>query len=117
ELLGLSQRVNGAIDRTNDLIRQLTALTENLRRNAPNEKEALAEADGALADLKKLRDETLLRPLPGLGYRQYPRLREEVQSLYGSVSRSLTRPTDPQLLRKGELNLETSAAAQRLNTI
>jgi hypothetical protein len=116
-LMGLSQRVNGVIDRTNDLIRQLTSLAENLRRNAPNEKEALAETEGALADLKKLRDEKLLRPLPGLGYRQYPRLREEIQSLYGNVSRPMARPTDPQVLRQGELVTETTQVQQELNTV
>jgi hypothetical protein len=116
-LLGLTQRVTTVIDRTNDLIRQLSALTDNLRRNAPNEKEAMAEAEGALSDLRKLRDEKLLRPLPGLGYRQYPRLREEVQTLYGNVTRPLARPTDPQVLRQGELTTETTQVQQELNTV
>jgi hypothetical protein len=116
-LLDLSQRVTVVIDRTNDLIRQLTALVENIRRNAPNEREALAEAEGALSDLRKLRDEKLLRPLPGLGYRQYPRLREEVGSLAGSVNGAVAKPTDAQTQRHGELVAETSQAQQELNGI
>lgn len=110
ELRDLNTRLTNVIDRNSDLMRQLTAVTENLRRNAPTEKEALNEAESALKELKALRDETLLRPIQGLGYRQYPRLREEISSLYGSVSRSLSRPTDPQVQRSGELQTETTTA-------
>ncbi len=118
--LGLQEttrKVNQMIDRTNDLIQQLTTLKENIRRNAPNEKEALTEADAALVDLKKLLDEKLQRPLQGLGYRQYPRLREEVQSLYGSVTRTLNKPTDSQSRRAGELVGETGQMQQEINTV
>ena len=78
---------------------------------------ATGRDEGALADLRKLRDEKLLRPLAGLGYRQYPRLREEVNSLLGSVTRPVSRPTDAQALRHTELIGETSQVQQELNTI
>lgn len=117
ELRELAARVTRVVSRTNNLMQQVTTLGGVLRRNAPNEKAAIDEARGALDELREFRDAQLTRPLAGLGYRQYPRLREEVQSLYGSVTRSLTRPTDPQMLRKGELNTETGAAEQRLNAI
>ena len=35
----------------------------------------------------------LARPLAGLGYRQYPRLREEAQTVAGMVSRPMMPPT------------------------
>ena len=116
-LRDLGGRVTNIIDRTEDLIGQLTSLVDNIRKNAPNEREALNEAEGALVELKKLRDEKLLRPIPGLGYRQYPRLREEVGSLAGSVSRTITRPTDAQARRHGELVTETGAVQQELQGI
>jgi photosystem II stability/assembly factor-like uncharacterized protein len=116
-LRDLGGRVTMVIDRTNDLMTQLTALIENIRRNAPGEREALNEAEAALVDLRKLRDEKLLRPLQGLGYRQYPRLREEVNSLQGAVARTVTRPTDAQALRHGELVSETTQVQQELQGI
>lgn len=116
-LAELNNQVNGILTRTNNLITQLTSLVANIRRNAPNEKEALAEAEGSLKDLREFRDSKLTRPVPGLGYRQYPRLREEVSSLSGSVSRGVSRPTDAQALRQGELVKETTDTQQALNTI
>ncbi len=116
-LRDLGGRVTNVIDRTEDLIGQLTSLVDNIRKNAPNERDALNEAEGALVELKKLRDEKLLRPIPGLGYRQYPRLREEVGSLSGAVSRTITRPTDAQGRRHGELVTETGAVQQELQGI
>jgi hypothetical protein len=113
----LASRVTSVVDRTDDLIRQLTALVENIRRNAPNERAALTEAEGALVELRKLRDEKLVRPLQGLGYRQYPRLREEVNSLYGSVSGTITRPTNAQASRHTELTGETTQVQQELQGI
>src|SRR6202008_3294043 len=99
----------GIGNRSNHLIRQLTNLTETLRRASAGAngdqslKTALAEAEAALKELRTLRDEKLVRPIQGLGYRQYPRLANEVQSLYGSVTRSYNRPTDPQVARQREL--------------
>ncbi len=113
----LSNEVGGIVSRTTNLITQLTGLVANIKRNAPAEKQALNEAETALIELKTFRDTKLTRPLAGLGYRQYPRLREEVQSLMGSVSRSISRPTDAQVLRSGELRTETSETQQQLNTI
>ena len=113
----LVSRVTSVVDRTDDLIRQLTALVENIKRNAPNERAALGEAEGALVELRKLRDEKLVRPLQGLGYRQYPRLREEVNSLYGSVSGTITRPTNAQASRHTELTGETTQVQQELQGI
>jgi hypothetical protein len=117
ELRDLNGSVTSMIDRSNDLLRQLTSLSENLRRNAPNEKGALAQADSALAQVKQLRDEKLMRPLAGLGYRQFPRLREEVTALYGMVSRSVSRPTDPQVGRSTELASEARQVQQELQAI
>jgi hypothetical protein len=116
-LRDLNGRVTAVVDRTDDLIRQLTALVENIRRNAPNERDALGEAESALVELRKLREEKLLRPLQGLGYRQYPRLREEVNSLYGAVTRTITKPTDAQVSRHTELVGETSEVQQELQAI
>jgi len=59
----------------------------------------------------------LARPIQGLGYRQYPRLREEVQTVTGMVSRPLSPPTAGELLRSGELGKEAVEAQGRLDLI
>jgi hypothetical protein len=59
----------------------------------------------------------LARPLAGLGYRQYPRLREEVQTVTGMISRPIWPITAGEQLRSGELVVETDDAQRRLDTI
>ena len=75
----------------------------------------LALIDGCEALV--VRNTKITRPIQGLGYRQYPRLLQEVQSLSGSVARGISRPTDAQVGRQGELVKETSDTQQQLNTI
>ena len=63
------------------------------------------------------RDNDLTRPYPNMGYRQYPRIREEITSLSGSVSRGTSRPTEGQALRMKELAEELDRAVAALNKI
>jgi photosystem II stability/assembly factor-like uncharacterized protein len=136
EMMRLSQRVNAIVDRVDGLIAQLTSLEEQLgargtRRittantdgqNGGNQGanqaggDVLTLARSTRESLKKFRDDELARPLPGLGYRQYPRLREEVGTVSGSISRAWTRPTAGEMLRMKELQEETNQAAAKLNT-
>ena len=108
-------RVIGGVD---DLIRQLTGVQVTLRstRDA-NMTPALTEIDGTITDLRHFRDSVLARPLPGLGYRQYPRLREEVQTISGMIARPQWAITAGETLRSGELVVETDDAQRRLDTI
>ena len=111
-------RVNRVIAGVDDLVRQLTAVQTTLRgaRNdamAP----ALTEVGGTIRDLRHFRDSVLARPLQGLGYRQYPRLREEVQTVAGMISRPTWPITAGEQLRSGELVVETDEAQRRLDTI
>ena len=85
--------------------------------SARNANQALTEIDGALKDLKQFRDSVLVRPVAGLGYRQYPRLREEVQTVAGMISRPMMAPTAGELLRAGELRTESDDAASRFDNI
>ena len=77
----------------------------------------LGEIDVTLKSLRQFRDSVLARPLPGLGYRQYPRLREEVSSVSGFITRAMMPPTQGEMLRLGELTTETSQAQARLDGI
>jgi len=116
----MTSRANLAVERTNSLVQQLTALQDRLKR-APAQPAASADlakmVTAALDASTKLLEDDLARPYPSMGYRQYPRLREEIQSLSGSVSRAATRPTDPEMLRMKELQQELDDAIGRLNRI
>jgi hypothetical protein len=48
----------------------------------------------------------LTRPTPTFGYRQYPRLREELTSLMNAIGGPAAPPTEPQRLRLNELRGE-----------
>ena len=111
-------RVTRVIANIDDLTRQLTAMQTTLRA-ARNDAltSALTEVDGTMKDLRHFRDSVLARPLAGLGYRQYPRLREEVQTISGMISRPQWPITAGEALRSGELTVETDDAQRRLDTI
>src|SRR4029453_6981074 len=130
QLRDLTLRVNQVIASTDDVVRQLSALQDQLRRAprgtgdggaAPpgdsSQRRVLADVDTALKDLRHFRDSVLARPLAGLGYRQYPRLREEVQTVSGMVWRPLMPPTAGEMLRLGELKTEADGAQSRLDAI
>ncbi|WP_373068258.1 WD40/YVTN/BNR-like repeat-containing protein [Gemmatimonas sp.] len=115
--------VNKTIASVDDLTRQLTALQEQLRRapRAPGDssgtanRAVLTEIDGTLSDLRQFRDSVLARPIPGLGYRQYPRLREEVTSVAQMIARPFGPPTQGEAQRSGELRSEADGAQTRLD--
>ena len=71
----------------------------------------------AITELRQFRDSVLARPLPRLGYRQYPRLREEVQTITGMIARPMMPPTAGEMLRASELRMEVDQAQSRLDTI
>ena len=130
ELRELVSQVNGVIDRTEDLKKQLTVVIENLQKpiaaaasggghesnGSPADTAALAAARSALERVTGLRAK-LTRPLPGLGYRQFPRLREELLSLSGAIARPLAPPTEAQKHRLGELKAETAAVVSEMGTV
>ncbi len=121
-LRDLTDRVGDTIGRTNDLIQQLTQLEDRVKPGGPdagaaNAASVLEMTKVTIKALTTLRDEEMVRPVAGLGYRQYPRLREEVSSVSGMVSRSPNRPTDGQALRMKELIQETDKVVSSLNAI
>ncbi len=138
KLRDLSSTLNSVVARVDDLTRQLTTLSETMRRvpdpaataavragdgegsgpaarNSGQSDNATADINAALDELKKLRA-TLVREAP-FGYRYPPRLREEVQSLGGSISAAIAPPTEAQMLRLREVTEETQKAAADLNGI
>jgi len=139
-LRDLSSTLNNVVARVDDLTRQLTGLSETMRRvpdpaatagravdgagdgngagpaaRPAQSGDAAADITAALDELKRLRA-TLVREAP-FGYRYPPRLREEVQSLGGSINSAIAPPTEPQMLRLREVTEETQKAVADLNAI
>src|SRR5262249_53039599 len=136
KLRDLSSTLNKVVASVDDLTKQLTTLAETMRKapdaaaagrggdgdgsgltasSASQSGDATADINVALDELKKL-PATLVREAP-FGYRYPPRLREEVQSLMGSVSNPIAPPTEPQLLRLREVTEDTQQAVASLNAI
>jgi len=117
-LRDLVTRSNTTVERANSLIAQLTALQDRLNRNAAGTPAGLKEmVSSTLDSIKQLRDDDLTRPYPNMGYRQYPRIAQEIQSIAGAVSRVPMRPTDGQALRLKELADELDKVVGALNKL
>jgi photosystem II stability/assembly factor-like uncharacterized protein len=126
ELRDLSSTLNRVVARIDDLTQQLNSLSENLRKDAQEMPSAgnggqerhpqeMPEIKTAVEELRKLRL-TLVRE-GQFNYRYAPRLREEVNSLMGSITNPVAAPTEPQMLRLREVTEETAQAVAALNAI
>ncbi|MGH9934780.1 MAG: hypothetical protein ACREAM_00960, partial [Blastocatellia bacterium] len=141
EAAALSASLNDVVSRIDDLTRQLTALGETTRRGATaaapanavantaggNDGNGATRSEGgqaggatgeistALDQLKKLRSK-LVREC-AMNYRCPAMLREEAQSLVGSVSNGIAPPTEGQKLRLREMTEETAKVVEEFNSI
>ena len=128
----LGVHVNRIVATTDNVLLQLSRLQEQLRRPAVPDSGAadalaspppaagakvLSDVAAAITELRQFRDSVLARPLPRLGYRQYPRLREEVQTITGMIARPMMPPTAGEMLRASELRVEVDQAQSRLDAI
>jgi hypothetical protein len=130
QLQDLSTRATAMVARVDDLTRQLTALQQRIapRRTlisgegagvapTPESTDLAGAVKAALEKLKTLRDSKLARPLPGLGYRQFPRLQEEIRTVFGIVNGDPFPPTEGAKLRYQELVDETARLGAELNAV
>ena len=109
----LQARVTAVVERVDTMIGQLSAIDGQLPRQNPPA--YAAQVKQALDTLKKFKDEELVRPIPGLGYRQYPRLREDVQSLAGYIGRGFRAPNAGELERMKDLTVQVDQAVAKAN--
>jgi uncharacterized coiled-coil protein SlyX len=123
QLNDIIARVNRVVAGADELLQQLTSVQDQLRRAGrggaapPQSPQILGDIGTTIAELRHFRDSVLVRPLAGLGYRQYPRLREEATTVSGMVTRPLMPPTAGEQLRMGELRTEADQAQARLDGI
>ncbi|MBZ5498974.1 MAG: hypothetical protein LAP85_21455 [Acidobacteriia bacterium] len=102
EVQALSVTVTGLVNRVEDLTRQLTSLSDPARRPALDQLNQL--------HAKLVRECTM-------SYRCGAKLRENVNSLLGSVTGTIARPSDGMLLLLREYKEEAAQAAADLNAI
>ena len=108
------------INRTDDALKQLTELQQRIKSagsEAGVDGSVTVQIEDAIKKLKEYEDEILRRPPPNMGYRQRPRLKEEISDLFGAVDEATAKPTQPQLNRLDELKQETQDATNQLNRI
>ncbi|HJQ21861.1 MAG TPA: hypothetical protein VJ867_16070 [Gemmatimonadaceae bacterium] len=124
----LMSRATSMLEQTDGMSRQLASIDQTLRPGRGSGDSVFAVQQGASSaaleainaartKLKSFRDDKLARPIAGLGYRQYPRLRDELNTLGSAISRPESEPTDPQMLRLRELTDETAALETELQAI
>lgn len=96
------------INESESVMKQLDEVSRKLKTSGDKTNGDLVNE--ATRKLKQFRDEVLRRPPPAMNYRTGPRLREEVQSLMGTIDGADARPTVQQLARAKELEQEVSEA-------
>jgi photosystem II stability/assembly factor-like uncharacterized protein len=109
----LGGRVTTVIERVDAIVAQLTAVDAQAARQSPVPAYR-AQVTQALSKLKAFKDDELARPIPGLGYRQYPRLREDVQSMTGYLGRGFRAPNDGERTRLKDLTEQVAQAEAKL---
>ncbi len=114
QALALGAKVNGVIERVEAALSQLATLDSQLARQTPAPA-VRKQVTQALEALSAFKDDELARPMPGLGYRQYPRLREDVQSLAGYVGRGFRAPNAGELERMKDLTAQVDRAVAKMN--
>lgn len=111
-LRNIASEVNGAISLTESLVAQLTDIREEVTSSsgAVDESDLVKAIDEVIEEVKKVSSEYLRRPPPRMGYRQRPRVSEEIRSLTRSIGTVEARPTTPQLTRVQEIAGEADEA-------
>ncbi len=117
ELVAAVSRANELVDRVADLTEQLETLQGDVADAEVEDLEQVTEQIGTtLQELEDLEDQ-LQRPPNGMGYRDYPRLREQVQSLMRGVMGTQAEPTEGQLQVMAELDVDARRLSTQLQTI
>jgi len=106
------------INRTDETIKQLGELKQRVKLAGEAVEPTVAtKIDEAVKKLKDFEDDILRRPPPNMGYRQRPRIKEEISDLLSYVDDAMARPTQPQLARLEELKQEVKEAQGQLERI
>jgi photosystem II stability/assembly factor-like uncharacterized protein len=115
-LRDLTTRINQSIGAAEGVMKQLRDLAATLTASG-GERALVEEVRAAEAAVQAVSDEYLRRPPPRMGYRQRPRVSEELRSLMGSIANVEAPPTVPQMARLQEIRVEAQQAVDALNQV
>ena len=108
-------KINQLINESEAVLAQLKVLKTSLDGNSDEIKAILSQIDQSGETIAALQNEWR-RPPPNMGYRQKPRLREEIRSLMFAIDGATAKPTASQKSRTTSLKEETSLAIQSFQT-
>jgi len=104
-------RLNAMIGALVGMRTQISSLQESVRREDPeNGTGVLQQASEAIEAINALEDQ-LRRPPPRMGYRQWPRLSEQLSFVARGIAQAQARPTVGQLQVLGEIEEALEARA------
>ncbi len=113
----LQSQLNEMLNAIGDLEGQLESLRRAIAgKNVPNADRIRTLAGEAGTKLDAI-ENALRRPPPRMGYRQYPRLSEELSFISRGITGSQSRPTAGQLETLTEVQTETEQKAQELQQL
>ena len=102
-------KTNQLINESEAILAQLKLLKTSLDGNSDEVEQIHNKIDQTWKTIATLQDEWR-RPPPNMGYRQKPRLREEIRSLMFAIDGATAKPTASQKRRTTALKEETSTA-------
>ena len=110
----LQSRVNRMVGSLVSMRSQLESLRQAVRQgDAANAEQIRALSAQAIAQIDSL-ENTLRRPPPRMGYRQYPRLSEEIGFILRGIGGAQARPTAGQMETLGEVGTEVARKENEL---
>ena len=113
----LQSQINDMVNALIDLNGQVDALLESIDgKELTNEGTIRTKAGEAKEQMAGLENE-LRRPLPRMGYRQWPRLSEQIGSLARGINQAQARPTEGQLEVLTEIEVAAEQRAHELTTL
>jgi len=113
----LETELNRMVETVTDLRAQAEALREAVRgKEMANQAAVTRGISSALDDLSALEND-LQRPPPRMGYRQYPRLAEQLSFVTRGIAQAQARPTEGQMEVLGEVEGGIREAQGRLEAL
>ncbi|MGD8320575.1 MAG: hypothetical protein PVJ02_08975 [Gemmatimonadota bacterium] len=115
-LRDLTSRINHSIGTAESVMKQLDDLAGTLT-GMGDDASLIQEVKDARAAVQEVSDEYLRRPPPRMGYRQRPRVSEQLRTQMGAISGVEAPPTEPQTARVEELRGQVQEAIDALNQV
>ncbi len=113
----LESRINEMVNTLIDLDEQVDGLVSSIDgKGLSNEGAIRSKAGEAQQQMEDLENE-LRRPLPRMGYRQWPRLSEQISRLARGMNSAQARPTDGQLEVLQDIEVQAEQRADELTTL